>query len=130
CHRIVNFDLPWNPMRIEQRIGRIHRIGQEKEIEIVNLCARGSVEDHLLTILDKKINLFELVIGEVDLILGQLEDKREFSERVLEAWASANTDEDAAANFIGLSCELERAKEKYERIKSLDDSLFGEDYEV
>ncbi|MBD3336202.1 MAG: ATP-dependent helicase [Candidatus Eisenbacteria bacterium] len=130
CRHMVNFDLPWNPMRIEQRIGRIHRIGQENEIEIVNLCARGSVEDHLLTILDKKINLFELVVGEVDLILGQLEDKREFSERVLEAWAAAETDEGAAVNFERLSRELEQAKEKYERIKSLDDSLFGDDYEV
>lgn len=130
CHRMVNFDLPWNPMRLEQRIGRIHRIGQEHEIEIVNLCARGSVEDHLLVILDKKINLFELVIGEVDLILGQLEDKREFAERVLEAWASAASSEDAAANFESLSREMEQAKARYEQIKSLDDSLFGEDYEV
>ncbi len=130
CHRLVNFDLPWNPMRIEQRIGRIHRIGQEREIEILNLCARGSVEDHLLEILDKKINLFELVIGEVDLILGQLEDRREFSERVLEAWAAAGSDEDAAANFARLSQELQQAKAKYEQIKSLDESLFGADYEV
>ena len=130
CHRMVNFDLPWNPMRIEQRIGRIHRIGQQHETEILNLCARGSVEDHLLEILDKKINLFELVIGEVDLILGQLEGKREFSERVLEAWASAETREEAEENFARLSGELGQAKAKYERIKSLDDSLFGEDYEV
>jgi hypothetical protein len=130
CHRMVNFDLPWNPMRIEQRIGRIHRIGQQHETEILNLCARGSVEDHLLEILDKKINLFELVIGEVDLILGQLEGRREFSERVLEAWASAGTREEAEENFARLSGELGQAKAKYERIKSLDDSLFGEDYEV
>ncbi|MCK4306050.1 MAG: DEAD/DEAH box helicase, partial [Candidatus Eisenbacteria sp.] len=130
CHRMVNFDLPWNPMRIEQRIGRIHRIGQEHEIEIVNFCAQGSVEDYLLEILDKKINLFELVIGEVDLILGQLEDRREFSERVLDAWASASSQEDAVKNFSRLSDDLGQAKTNYERIKSLDETLFGEDYEV
>ncbi len=130
CHRMVNFDLPWNPMPIEQRIGRIHRIGQENEIEILNLCARGSVEDYLLEILDKKINLFELVIGEVDLIIGQLEDHRDFSERVLEAWASASSSEDAAENFSRLSEDVGRAKARYEQVKSLDESLFGEDYEA
>jgi superfamily II DNA or RNA helicase len=130
CRRLVNFDLPWNPMRIEQRIGRIHRIGQEREIEIVNICARGSVEDHLLEILDRKINLFELVIGEVDMILGRLDDKREFPERVMEAWAGADTTEQAVGNFGRLAEELGRAKEDYERIKTLDTALFGEDYEA
>lgn len=130
CHRMVNFDLPWNPMRIEQRIGRLHRIGQEAEVEILNLCARGSVEDHLLGILDKKINMFELVIGEVDMILGQLADDRDFSERILDAWAGAATDEEAAASFERLSSELVAAKQCYERIKALDESLFGEDFEV
>jgi SNF2 family DNA or RNA helicase len=130
CRRLVNFDLPWNPMRIEQRIGRIHRIGQEREIEIVNICARGSVEDHLLDILDRKINLFELVIGEVDMILGRLDDRREFPERVMEAWAGADTTEQAVGNFGRLAEELGRAKEDYERIKTLDAALFGEDYEA
>jgi SNF2 family DNA or RNA helicase len=130
CHRMVNFDLPWNPMRIEQRIGRLHRIGQESEIEILNLCARGSVEDHLLGILDRKINMFELVIGEIDMILGQLADDRDFSERVLDTWATAATDEEAAAGFDRLSGELITAKHAYERVKALDESLFGEDFEV
>ncbi len=130
CHRMVNLDLPWNPMRIEQRIGRLHRIGQESEIEILNLCARGSVEDHLLGILDRKINMFELVIGEIDMILGRLADERDFSERVLDTWAGAATDEEAATGFEQLSRELLAAKQAYERTKALDESLFGEDFEV
>jgi hypothetical protein len=117
-------------MRIEQRIGRIHRIGQERETEVWNICARGSVEDHLLEILDRKINMFELVIGEVDMILGQMEDGRDFSERVLEAWASAETEDEVGANFQRLSAELGKAKGAYERIRRLDTTLFGEDYEV
>jgi SNF2 family DNA or RNA helicase len=130
CHRMVNFDLPWNPMRLEQRIGRIHRIGQDKETLIWNFCALGSVEDHLLEVLDKKINMFELVIGEVDMILGQMEDQRDFADRVLEAWAAAGSDHDAAANFERLSAELVQAKAGYDRVKNMDTALFGDDYEV
>lgn len=130
CHRMVNFDLPWNPMRIEQRIGRIHRIGQERITEIWNLCAQGSVEDYLLEILDRKINLFELVVGEVDMILGQMTDRRDFGDRLLDAWASASSDAEAAENFDRLSEEMVRAKSSYERAKSLDSALFGEDYEA
>jgi len=130
CHRLVNFDLPWNPMRIEQRIGRIHRIGQERTTEIWNLCARGSVEDHLLDILDRKINLFELVIGEVDMILGHMTGRGDFGDRVLDAWASASSDGEAAANFESLSQEMVKAKHDHERTKALDSALFGEDYDA
>ena len=77
CHQMINYDLPWNPMKIEQRIGRIHRIGQEKEVTIYNLCAAGSAEDYILEVLDKKINMFELVIGEIDMILGRIQGEKE-----------------------------------------------------
>ncbi len=70
--RMINYDLPWNPMKIEQRIGRIHRIGQKKEVHIFNFCATGSIEDYILDILDRKINMFEMVIGEIDMILGRI----------------------------------------------------------
>src|SRR5207245_4863 len=50
CHRLVNFDLPWNPMRIEQRIGRLHRIGQTEPVEVLNLCLAGSIEDRILPV--------------------------------------------------------------------------------
>lgn len=72
CNHIINFDLPWNPMKIEQRIGRISRIGQEKEVHVTNLSAKDTIEDHILYLLDAKINMFELVIGEIDVILGRL----------------------------------------------------------
>jgi hypothetical protein len=72
CHVMLNYDLPWNPMEIEQRIGRLHRIGQEKEVQVYHFCIGGSIEDHILQVLDKKINMFELVVGEIDMILGRL----------------------------------------------------------
>ena len=73
CNRIINYDLPWNPMRIEQRIGRIHRLGQERDVIIYNFATKGTVEEHILHLLYEKINLFERVIGELDEILTRLE---------------------------------------------------------
>jgi superfamily II DNA/RNA helicase len=55
---IVNFDLPWNPMRIEQRVGRVHRIGQSRDVFVFNYCQEGTVEEQLLRVLHDKINMF------------------------------------------------------------------------
>jgi SNF2 family DNA or RNA helicase len=73
CSHIINFDLPWNPMRLEQRIGRIHRLGQEKDVKIYNFATKDTVEEHVLKLLYEKINLFEKVIGELDDILTKLD---------------------------------------------------------
>jgi SNF2 family DNA or RNA helicase len=73
CHNIINFDLPWNPMRLEQRIGRIHRLGQDKDVMIYNFAIKNTVEEHILKILYEKIDLFQKVIGELDDILTKLE---------------------------------------------------------
>lgn len=73
CHHIINFDLPWNPMRLEQRIGRVHRLGQEKDVHIYNFAIKNTVEEHVLKLLYEKIHLFEKVIGELDDILTRLE---------------------------------------------------------
>ncbi len=73
CNHIINYDLPWNPMRLEQRIGRIHRLGQEKDVMIYNFAVKDTVEEHILKLLYEKIHLFEKVIGELDDILAKLE---------------------------------------------------------
>lgn len=75
CHNIINFDLPWNPMRVEQRIGRVHRVGQISDVNIFNLSTLGTIEEHILHLLHEKINMFELVIGGLDVILERLEKK-------------------------------------------------------
>jgi SNF2 family DNA or RNA helicase len=72
CHHVINYDLPWNPMRIEQRIGRIHRLGQEKDVHIYNFATANTVEEHILKLLYEKIQLFERVIGQLDDILTRL----------------------------------------------------------
>ncbi len=86
CNTLINFDVPWNPMAIEQRIGRIDRIGQERNVFVFNLVTRGTLEERILHLLEEKISMFELVVGEVGAILGGLQEDRDFSDLVLDAW--------------------------------------------
>jgi superfamily II DNA or RNA helicase len=130
CHQMVNYDLPWNPMKIEQRIGRLHRIGQENEVRIYNLCAAGSIEDYILDILDRKINMFEMVIGEIDMVLGRVSGEKEFSERVYDIWLQSASDADRKKGFAQLATQLSRSKTQYQTTKTLDEKLFGENYEL
>jgi SNF2 family DNA or RNA helicase len=130
CWRMVNYDLPWNPMRIEQRIGRIHRIGQTHEVTIFNLAAQGTVEDYILQLLDSKINMFELVVGEMDMILGNLEEEREFEDWVFEVWATAQSQEEVEAGMEALGEALSKARSAYEETQQYDEALFGEDFGV
>ena len=128
CRTMINFDIPWNPMRIEQRVGRIHRVGQEREVHIYNLSARSTIEDYLLEIIDQKLNMFELVIGEMDMILGRLSDERDFEELVLDVWVRARTKADADAGFHQLGESLRQARQVYQTVKEYDEALFGEDF--
>jgi superfamily II DNA or RNA helicase len=73
CHLMVNYDLPWNPMKVEQRIGRLDRIGQKKDIFIYNLACAGTVEERVLAVLEERIGLFEESVGSLDPILGEVE---------------------------------------------------------
>lgn len=130
CHVMLNFDLPWNPMEIEQRIGRLHRIGQEKEVQVYNFCTMGSIEDHILEILDKKINLFELVVGEIDMILGRLEGEEEFSDLVYDIWVKHPEEGRRRQAFETLAQRLRQARSAYEKSKELDEKLFQEDFGV
>ncbi|MHB8626863.1 MAG: DEAD/DEAH box helicase [Aggregatilineales bacterium] len=128
CRTLINFDLPWNPQRIEQRIGRIHRIGQTATVEIFNLSAEGTVEDYMLDILDRKLNMFELVIGEIDTILGHLSDERDFEELIFDTWSNAHTDQEANDQFEVLGQALLQARDSYQQTKQYDEALFGEDF--
>lgn len=130
CHVMINYDLPWNPMEIEQRIGRIHRIGQEHEVQVYNFCSSGSLEDHILDVLDRKINMFELVVGEMDMILGRLQDEEEFEDLVYEIWVKHTDEEERRKAFDVLAARLKRARQSYEKSKELDEKLFHEDFGV
>jgi superfamily II DNA or RNA helicase len=130
CNTLINFDLPWNPMRIEQRIGRLHRIGQNRDVFIFNLSVRETLEDHILHILENKINMFEMVIGEIEPLLGYLGEDREFEDIVMEIWMGSRNYEEARSRFEVFGQDLVKAKADYLESKELDREIFGEDYEV
>ncbi|PIC76849.1 ATP-dependent helicase [Sporosarcina sp. P19] len=73
CHHVINYDLPWNPMKLEQRIGRVHRLGQEHDVQIYNLAVKETIDDHVMKVLQGKIETFEQVVGELDDILEMKE---------------------------------------------------------
>jgi len=123
CHRMVNFDIPWNPMRI---IGRIHRIGQQHEVNIYNLTAQGTMEEHILRILDAKINLFQLVVGELDMILGSLDNQREFEDILMDIWIQAKDEDELIRGVDALGDELLAAKTHYQKVREVDDRLLSE----
>ena len=125
AHGLCNFDLPWNPMKIEQRIGRLSRIGQTNDVHVFNLVAAGTVEAAVLHLLEAKLNMFELVIGEVDMILSNLEDEKEFEEVVADEWAAASSGDEFAARMEVLGNRLLAAKAAYFRQRTQDEKLFG-----
>jgi superfamily II DNA or RNA helicase len=129
CNTLINFDIPWNPMAIEQRIGRIDRIGQTREVFVFNLITAGTIEDAMLRILDEKLNMFELVVGEVGAILGEIQDSTDFSALVLDAWLQS-TDEARDQAFAALETQMTTARRSYEDAKELDEKLFGSDLDA
>ena len=125
AHAVCNFDLPWNPMKIEQRIGRLSRIGQTHDVHVFNLVAAGTVEATLLHLLEAKLNMFELVIGEIDMILGNLDDEREFQDVVADLWIDSADGDDFARRIDALGERLLEAKRAYLEQRRHDDRLFG-----
>lgn len=123
CHVMVNFDLPWNPMQIEQRLGRIHRIGQTHDVLLTNLVSAGTIEDHILAVLEAKINLFQLVIGELDMILGRIEDDFDFESAVFEAHVGSRSDEDFLTRIDALGERIVHARTAYLDSRNLNDEL-------
>lgn len=126
---VVNHDLPWNPLRIEQRIGRVHRLGQEREVHVVNVWAEETVEAYLMELLDRKIHMFELVVGELDLILGNLDERRSFEELLLDIWALREAEERHAA-LRRLGDALERARSQYDDVKERNEEILDSEGEA
>ncbi|MFY0543293.1 DEAD/DEAH box helicase [Brevibacillus sp. H7] len=83
CNQVINYDMPWNPMRVEQRIGRVHRLGQKRDVHIYNLSTVGTIEQHILHLLYEKIDLFEMVIGELDDIVERLSLNQSLEENLI-----------------------------------------------
>ncbi|MGH3916882.1 MAG: DEAD/DEAH box helicase [Pseudonocardiaceae bacterium] len=126
CHVMVNYDLPWNPMQIEQRLGRLHRIGQTHDVELTNLVTAGTIDDHLLHVLEQKINLFELVVGELDMILGRISDEFDLESAVFTSYVQARDDAEFATALEAIGDELAGARREYLTSREATDLLVAE----
>lgn len=123
CSMVVNYDLPWNPQRIEQRIGRCHRYGQLHDVVVVNfLNSDNEVENRVFELLEQKYNLFEGVFGSSDHVLGSIENGVDFEKRMIEVYKKCRTKEEIDSYFKALEEEFKDAVDK--RIKEIQSVLF------
>jgi superfamily II DNA/RNA helicase len=123
CSMVVNYDLPWNPQRIEQRIGRCHRYGQLHDVVVVNfLNSENEVENRVFELLEQKYNLFQGVFGASDHVLGSIENGVDFEKRMIEAYKKCRTKEEIDTYFKNLEEEFKDAIDQ--RIKEVQSVLF------
>lgn len=108
CSLLINYDLPWNPQRIEQRIGRCHRYGQKFDVVVVNfLNQRNQADQRVLELLTEKFNLFDGVFGASDSVLGSIESGVDFEKRIQSIYDSCRSPDEIEAAFSLLQKELE-----------------------
>ena len=107
CSLVVNYDLPWNPQRIEQRIGRCHRYGQQHDVVVVNFLNKTNAADQrVYNLLSEKFRLFDGVFGASDEVLGSIESGVDFEKRIAEIYQACRTSEEIQASFDALQEEL------------------------
>lgn len=108
CSLIANYDLPWNPQRIEQRIGRCHRYGQKHDVVVVNFLNKANAADQrVYELLDEKFKLFNGVFGASDEVLGTLESGLDFEKKIAEIYQKCRSPEQIEFEFNTLQNELE-----------------------
>ncbi len=108
CSLVINYDLPWNPQRIEQRIGRCHRYGQKHDVVVINfLNERNEVDRRVLELLGEKFSLFNGVFGASDEVLGTIESGVDFEKRILAIYQECRTSEEIETAFRKLQEEMD-----------------------
>lgn len=125
ARNLVNYDLPWNPMVVEQRIGRLDRIGQKHDVRIFNLSCVGTVEERVLKVLDERIGLFEESVGSLDPILGNVEESLE--DLIMSHSKTLEEDLEAYGAKLELDVRLAREAEKLFGDFVLDRASFRRD---
>mgnify|MGYP000155225036 FL=1 len=113
CNTVINYDLPWNPQKIEQRIGRCHRYGQKYDVVAINLLNTGNEADRrVYEILSKKFELFDGVFGASDIALGALESGTSFEKTILEIYQNCGTRAEFKKAFDRLDRQLDAKRNK------------------
>ncbi|QSG16348.1 DEAD/DEAH box helicase [Halapricum desulfuricans] len=122
---MVNYDLPWNPMRVEQRIGRIHRIGQKRRVYIFNMALRDTIEEYVLDKLYHKIDLFQQTVGELSSILSRLEESgTSFEDEIFERLVNADSEVDLENDFDDMAIDLQEQRELADKLEEFNDGVF------
>jgi ERCC4-related helicase len=122
CSLVINYDLPWNPQRIEQRIGRCHRYGQKHDVVVVNfLNKKNAADQRVYQLLDEKFKLFSGVFGASDEVLGSVGSGIDFEKRIADIYQKCRTEEQIQFNFDQLQGEMELQID--ERIKQTRQKL-------
>lgn len=123
CSMLVNYDLPWNPQRVEQRIGRVHRFGQKHNVVVVNFSNKGNLaEERILELLTEKFELFTSVFGASDEVLGQIEDGLDFEKNIAHILDNCKTSAEIDAAFTAL--EAKYAKQINQEMKKTRAKVF------
>jgi SNF2 family DNA or RNA helicase len=114
CNRLVNYDLPWNPIKIEQRIGRVDRFGQKKDVVVYNFSTIGTIEERILAVLTDRVKIFEETIGGLDPILG------DFEENITKIIMSSTHSREQKINQFGNDMELKIHEAREMELKMAD----------
>src|SRR3989338_2814750 len=110
CSLLINYDLPWNPQRIEQRIGRCHRYGQKYDVVVINFVnLKNAADQRVYQLLDQKFNLFKGVFGASDEVLGSIESGVDFEKRIAGIYQTCRTSEDINTAFDSLQAEMDES---------------------
>lgn len=108
CSLVINYDLPWNPQRVEQRIGRCHRYGQKHDVVVINFFnERNHADQRVLELLDSKFKLFDGVFGASDEVLGSIESGVDFEKRILSIYRTCRTPKEIDEAFQALRDEMD-----------------------
>lgn len=110
CRSVVNFDLPWNPMRLEQRIGRVHRLGQTRDVHIYNMATKDTIEEHIVALLHDKLNLFRAVVGDVEAVWTRLRMNRTFEQAIADIVLDARDGAEVRRRLDELAAWVEAAR--------------------
>jgi SNF2 family DNA or RNA helicase len=124
CKVVINYDLPWNPMKVEQRIGRVHRLGQTRDVEIYNVYYKDSIEEYVVELLTKKIRLFKLIVGELDVILGLTKFKGNLESQIMDVYLTAKNKGELRRKLSEIGEDFQQALKEYEKIKVAQNEIF------
>ena len=125
AHLLLNYDLPWNPMKVEQRIGRIHRIGQKHDAVVMNIGVQDTIDAYIMETLYRKIGLFEVAVGEMDLVLSQAHMSLGFEDKLFEVIIEAKDERDLQYRLDLLSQDIDKAKKLVAKVRTFHQKTFS-----